>query len=324
MRKILLLLAITFSILLSSELGTVYGLDPNGDGFLALRKKPKSTQIGKLYNGDKVKILDRRGKWYKVKEVRSGKIGWSHSNWISVRKSRNNSSSKKYRVFRIRSNDTLSVRSNAGVHNRKIGDLAYNAKGIKKIKCKNSPKGERWCKVSHYSIITGWVSAKYITSRKSSTSNYAKSHSSSKSYNSSSEKSRNNNAELGAAIAVGVIAWGLGKMFSGDDSSSTVNSSSSKTSQKERNFCFTLKSQNAIEACLGNAYSTNENARNVILGNCYSITGYNKDGMIQVCTQGKNGCYSLKGSDTVHGCVSCDGSRRWLRMYAAGALINCY
>lgn len=92
MQKILLLLLLSFSTLLSSELGTIYGLDPNGDGFLSIRKKPKSTEIGRLYNGDKVKILDRSGKWYKIKDIRSNRVGWSHSNWI---KTRGNSSSKK-------------------------------------------------------------------------------------------------------------------------------------------------------------------------------------------------------------------------------------
>ena len=47
------------------------------------------------------------------------------------------------------------------------------------IKCKNAPNGKRWCKVSHSSIPTGWVMAKYISSKsKTSTS-----HSSQKYYN---------------------------------------------------------------------------------------------------------------------------------------------
>ncbi len=171
MRKILLLLIVTFSVLVSSEIGTIYGLDPNGDGFLSLRKKPKSTEIGRLYNGNKVKILDRRGKYYKVKDIQSSKVGWAHSNWI---RKGNSTSSKRLHVIRIPSNDTLSVRSGAGIHNRKIGDLAYNATGIKKIKCKNAPSGKRWCKVSHSSTSTGWVMAKYISSKTKTTSTSTK------------------------------------------------------------------------------------------------------------------------------------------------------
>jgi len=65
-------------------IGTVYGLNPNGDGFLSVRRKPRSKEIGRLYNGDRVEILGRSGKWYKIKDIKSGRIGWSHSNWIMV------------------------------------------------------------------------------------------------------------------------------------------------------------------------------------------------------------------------------------------------
>lgn len=66
-------------------IGIVYGLDPRGDGFLSIRKKPRSREIGRLYNGDMVEILGNHGKWYKIKNIKSGKIGWSHSNWIKIR-----------------------------------------------------------------------------------------------------------------------------------------------------------------------------------------------------------------------------------------------
>ncbi len=65
-------------------IGTVYGLDPHGDGFLSVRKKPRAKEIGRLYNGDRVEILGKSGKWYKIKNIKSRKVGWSHSNWIRV------------------------------------------------------------------------------------------------------------------------------------------------------------------------------------------------------------------------------------------------
>ncbi len=65
-------------------IGTVYGLNPHGDGFLSIRKKPNSTEIGRLYNGDKVEIFGKSRKWFKIRAIRSGKVGWSHSNWIMV------------------------------------------------------------------------------------------------------------------------------------------------------------------------------------------------------------------------------------------------
>ena len=66
------------------KIGLVHGLDPHGDGFLSIRKKPRSTEIGRLYNGNKVEILGRSGKWYKIKDIKSGRVGWSHSHWISI------------------------------------------------------------------------------------------------------------------------------------------------------------------------------------------------------------------------------------------------
>ena len=82
MKKIFLLLVLSFSTLLASENAVVQGLDPEGDGFLSLRVNPKSTEIGKLYNDDELEILDKSGKYYKVKDLKSSKIGWAHSNWI--------------------------------------------------------------------------------------------------------------------------------------------------------------------------------------------------------------------------------------------------
>jgi len=81
----------------SSKTGVVTGLDPNGDGFLALRSKPKGREIGRLYNGDKVTILDKRGKWYKVKTASAGQIGWAHGNWIYSGKGKATKSKTKNR-----------------------------------------------------------------------------------------------------------------------------------------------------------------------------------------------------------------------------------
>lgn len=65
-----------------TKIGVVYGLDPHGDGFLSIRVRPNAREIGRLYNGDKVEILGRKGKWFKIRSIRFGTVGWSHSNWI--------------------------------------------------------------------------------------------------------------------------------------------------------------------------------------------------------------------------------------------------
>lgn len=64
--------------------GVVQGLDPHGDGFLAVRTGPGSQyrQIGSLYNGDHVSILDRQGQWLYVRH--GGLEGWSHGRWIGT------------------------------------------------------------------------------------------------------------------------------------------------------------------------------------------------------------------------------------------------
>jgi hypothetical protein len=91
------------------------------------------------------------------------------------------------------------------------------------------------------------------------------------------------------------------------------------------NSCYNLDSSDR-EACLGNAYSTNnKDARNIILGNCYSLSNYaNNNGLRSVCINGKDGCYSLNNSSDISSCVSCNGSNKWARVYATGNKLSCY
>ena len=60
----------------------------------------------------------------------------------------------------VASNDTLSVRSGAGVKYNKIYELPYNAKGLKVLDLKMNGK-TAWYKIK-YKNITGWVSGKYL------------------------------------------------------------------------------------------------------------------------------------------------------------------
>lgn len=80
----------------------VHGLNPNGDGFLAVRSAPGTEyrEIDRVYNGDKIWVFNQVGDWlgvvYGVSEVdcspvdktRSiqidGKKGWVHQNWIRI------------------------------------------------------------------------------------------------------------------------------------------------------------------------------------------------------------------------------------------------
>lgn len=66
-----------------SGVATVMGLDPNGDGFLAVRTGPgtKFRMIDKLYNGERVTTINGEGRWWGV-EYRGGRQGWVHGNWL--------------------------------------------------------------------------------------------------------------------------------------------------------------------------------------------------------------------------------------------------
>lgn len=65
---------------------TVMGLDPNGDGFLALRSGPGSgyRMLAKLPNGLKVNHYGTEGSWSKLGVESGGReiLGWAHRNWL--------------------------------------------------------------------------------------------------------------------------------------------------------------------------------------------------------------------------------------------------
>jgi hypothetical protein len=69
-----------------SGVGTVMGLDPNGDGFLAVRTGPGTSfpMIDQLFNGERVTTINGQGNWLGV-EYRGGRMGWVHGNWIGNR-----------------------------------------------------------------------------------------------------------------------------------------------------------------------------------------------------------------------------------------------
>lgn len=62
----------------------VAGLDPQGDGFLAVRSGPGTgyRQIDALYNGNAVRTCARSGKWIGVYYGSPRRKGWVHGNWL--------------------------------------------------------------------------------------------------------------------------------------------------------------------------------------------------------------------------------------------------
>lgn len=62
----------------------VMGLNPNGDGFLAVRTGPGSDyeMIAKIHNGDIIGIYDKSGDWYAISFRSNDQIGWTHGKWL--------------------------------------------------------------------------------------------------------------------------------------------------------------------------------------------------------------------------------------------------
>lgn len=67
--------------------GVVHGLSgvynpATGAGFLAVRAGPttRAAMIDELFNGDQVRIFERRGNWYSIAYSRG--TGWAHARYV--------------------------------------------------------------------------------------------------------------------------------------------------------------------------------------------------------------------------------------------------
>ena len=62
----------------------VAGLDPNGDGFLAVRTGPGTDfrKIDELHNGDTVRTCAKSGAWIGVYYGKPRRVGWVHGKWL--------------------------------------------------------------------------------------------------------------------------------------------------------------------------------------------------------------------------------------------------
>lgn len=62
----------------------VHGLDPNGDGFLALRSgtSGNAQRLAKMPEGTRLEVLGTEGDWDHVR-LTDGREGWAHSRWIA-------------------------------------------------------------------------------------------------------------------------------------------------------------------------------------------------------------------------------------------------
>ncbi len=165
--KLFLLLFVTFAYAESYKVIKIRSddtLSVRSNAGVSFRKIDELAYNTKNIKVIRCKLAYNNREWCKVQHP-SIYTGWVSARYITpqYRSSHNRESiGKRYRVVNIRSDDTLSVRSDAGIYNRKVDELYYHTKNIKVIRCKYTPRGKRWCKVQHPSIYSGWVSAKYI------------------------------------------------------------------------------------------------------------------------------------------------------------------
>lgn len=70
----------------TGTLGQVSGLNPQGDGFLAVRAEPNSSspEVAKLHDGDKVRILQEENGWFQIALPNKNIRGWSYRKWIKL------------------------------------------------------------------------------------------------------------------------------------------------------------------------------------------------------------------------------------------------
>ena len=63
----------------------VTGLNPSGDGFLAVRSGPGTEygRIDELHNGDMVRTCAMEGQWVGVYYGEPRQRGWVHGNWLA-------------------------------------------------------------------------------------------------------------------------------------------------------------------------------------------------------------------------------------------------
>jgi len=151
MKKVIVIFLFLNSLLFSDIIAVVNGLAENYNSFLSLRSVPNGMEIGKLHNGDRVKIIRRRGNWYKVVDLKNSNIGWAYKKYIRI---------IRYPIGKVHGlaenyNSFLSLR--AVPHGREIGKL-HNGDRVKII-----GKRGNWYKIvdlKNYKI--GWVYYKYL------------------------------------------------------------------------------------------------------------------------------------------------------------------
>ena len=155
MKKLIALILILNSLLFS-DIVIVHGLSENYNSFLSLRSVPNGREVGKLHNGDRVKLIDKKGNWYKIVDLKSNKIGWAFKKHIKpINKYQNKYLMGKVHGLSENYNSFLSLRSVP--NGREVGKL-HNGDRVKLI----DKKGNWYKVVDLKSQKIGWAFKKYL------------------------------------------------------------------------------------------------------------------------------------------------------------------
>jgi len=110
-----------------------------------LRKSPstQSPVIWELGKGFPLKVLERKGSWYKVADFEND-VGWIYKNLVSQ---------KPHLVVKVnkKGNKRVNVRSGPGTNYKIVGKAEYG------VVFETLERGDGWVKVRHEKGLTGWI-----------------------------------------------------------------------------------------------------------------------------------------------------------------------
>ena len=123
--------------------------------------------VTKVYQGDKVELLESLNGWYKIK-LSNGKVGWASSDYITkVNDSSNNNSQNGTAIsgYGKVTASALNVRSGAGT-SYSVVTKAYQGDKVELLESLNG-----WYKIKLSNGKVGWASSDYITKIDNSNNN---------------------------------------------------------------------------------------------------------------------------------------------------------
>lgn len=148
-----LALILGFFFVATAALAQTYTAQGMSDGYLNLRAGPGTTHgiITRLYPGNEVTRLGKRGNWLKVR-LSNGEVGWASQNFL-VRVTANNG---PLLYVQPTSDGFLAMRSGPGT-NYKLRKRLYTGSEVQMI-----GRSGNWIKVRIANGATGWAYSKFL------------------------------------------------------------------------------------------------------------------------------------------------------------------